>query len=117
MSLFPLIKGFREVYVLRAFFMNALAATIIAILATKMDSILDVFHNSKEGGLGPFGFIDVSTETNRTIVSFIVTFLSGLFTYVMLYLVFGFGYGMTATKTDLPKTAQKRIKTTKKGRI
>ncbi|MAT79521.1 MAG: hypothetical protein CMD13_02160 [Flavobacteriales bacterium] len=116
MPFFPLIKGFREVYVLRAFFMNTLAATIIAILATKMDGILEHFHKSNDG-LGPLGFIDVSTERNKTIVSFFVTFFSGVFTYCMLYLVFGFGYGMTATKDDLPKTAQRRIKTTKKGRI
>ena len=76
----PLIRGFHATNIKKAFLLNAIAAALIASVAVIVKDRLDVKTKL--------------VYTDKFAVVLIITFISAIIVYNMLYLVFGFGGGM-----------------------
>ena len=79
----PLIKGFRATNIRRAFFLNAIAAALIASVAVIVKDRLDAKTQLAYG--------------DKFAVVFIITFISAHIAYRILHSIFGFGAGMLST--------------------
>lgn len=76
----PLIRGFHATNIKKAFLLNAIAAALIASVAVIVKDRLDVKTKL--------------VYTDKFAVVLIITFISAIIVYNILYLVFGFGGGM-----------------------
>ena len=80
----PLIKGLRATNIKKAFLLNAMAGALIASIAVIAKDRLDVKTKL--------------VYSDKFIVVLIITFISAIIVYNMLYLIFGFGGGMLIEK-------------------
>jgi hypothetical protein len=76
----PLIRGFHATNIKKAFLLNAIAAALIASVAVIVKDRLDAKTKL--------------VYTDKFAVVLIITFISAIIVYNILYLVFGFGGGM-----------------------
>jgi len=76
----PLIRGFHATNIKKAFLLNAIAAALIASVAVIVKDRLDAKTKL--------------VYTDKFTVVLIITFISAIIVYNILYLVFGFGGGM-----------------------
>jgi hypothetical protein len=83
-----LIPGLQSTTIWKAFLLNSVAATVIVFTAvfikSHFNSFVDIYGNKVEN-------ID---QGGNMIATLIVTFMSAIITYGLLFYVFGFGYGM-----------------------
>ena len=77
-----LIKGFRATTLNKAFLLNAIAAALIASIAVIVKDRLDAKTKL--------------VYEDKFFVVLIITFISAIIVYGILYLLFGFGRGMLA---------------------
>ena len=83
----PVFSNLRSTTIHKAFFLNAIAATIIAVTAIEMKLLLD--RN------------DVGTAVSIPI-TILVTFFSAIFTYYLMWVLFNFGGGMIVGNDEVP---------------
>ena len=76
-----LIKGLRSTTYTKAFILNAIATALIALVAVEMKSAL----GNKKTDIDPIA---------QALINFVVTFITAISVYFLLYLIFGFGGGM-----------------------
>lgn len=88
-TIFPLFHHLTATTFLKAFILNAIAASLIATLSIQTREYLDQLGRKAKGGW------NLSDFTKSLIVLF-VSFVSSLFVYFFLFLVAGFGGGMLA---------------------
>ena len=98
-NIFPLTQNLRADTYPKAFFLNALATALIAVLAIEMrlelntiSSRLYRYTNYLLQGHKPF------TELQKSIIAFIMTFFVALIVYGIMYAFFLFGGGMLVQK-------------------
>ena len=78
----PLFKGFAATTIHKAFFLNALASALVSSIAVIVKDRLDATTKLK--------------YQDKFKVVLIVTFISSLIVYYILFILFGFGLGMLA---------------------
>ena len=79
-----LIKGLRATTIKKAFLLNAIAGALIASVAVIVKDRLDAKTKL--------------VYADKFVVVLIITFISAIIVYNMLYLLFGFGGGMLVAK-------------------
>ena len=90
----PLIKNFYANSFINAFVLNALAVAIVAASSVELRQLL---NNEKGNTYAFFNSLlkgKALTELQKSIIVFLGSFTIALATYVLLYLIFGFGGGM-----------------------
>ena len=78
----PIIHGFKATTIMNAFILNSLAIALVAAISANRRSKLDRTNMS---------------DPLKTFVVFLYAFVTGLVSYGVLYMIFGFGGGMLAT--------------------
>ena len=79
----PLIKGMKSTTIWKAFFLNALASTMIIFIAVTVK--FDTFKNKKDEEI-------VRTTTFKSIgFTLIATFTATMIAYTLMYIIFGYG--------------------------
>ena len=91
----PIIKGFRSTTIWKAFTLNALATSLIVVVAVAVKDKMDRFE--KEDGER----VERHTSAQSILFSFGLTFAAAFISYAALYYVFGFGGGMLAEPEEL----------------
>lgn len=92
---FPLYKNFKATTISKAFVLNAIVAALVAAITIQFREFLD--DMKKEEVLSnPLLWSDKGILSGyiKTFYSFVVALGVTLFTYLMLYVLFGFGGGM-----------------------
>ena len=85
----PLIKGFKSTTIFRAFVLNALASSLIIVVAMNIKDYFDRFDLKGE--------INSNVNSYKSILyTFIFTFASTLIAYTIMYYLFGYGGGLLA---------------------
>ena len=92
-----IIKNFKSSNVWRAFILNSIAATLIIYISIEMQHHYRVFKDDKGNKIN-----SEATPVDDTIISLCLTFLTSLFAYILLYIVFGFGGGMLVAGSKMP---------------
>lgn len=78
----PLIKGFQSTTIFKAFVLNALVSTLIIFMATTIRKYYDdLTHKDKN-------------NTTNLLKTLLFTFITAISSYMLLYVIFGFGQGM-----------------------
>ena len=78
-----LISGFKATSIWKAFFLNSLILAIVAVGAVESKAFVE-----------KLGWFEDHDEVVKALGTFLITFFVGLFSYLLMYLVFGFGGGM-----------------------
>ncbi len=81
----PLVKNFRATTFTKAFILNALAISFMAVFAIEMKLALE------EQKLD---------ESLRVFLTWVISFFTALVVFTLLHIFFGFGGGMLATGTE-----------------
>ena len=81
-----LISGLKSTTIWKAFLLNSIASSLIIFVALTIKSNLDIY-NSKDG-------YNKSNNTINLIITLIITFIASYMSYTLLYVIFGYGYGM-----------------------
>ena len=84
-----LIKGMKATSVWKAFFLGAFAMALVAVGAIEARAYVD-----------KLGWFQDKHEVIKALGTFIVSFFVGLFTYILMNLLFGFGEGMLVPRSD-----------------
>ena len=86
----PLISGFRSTTIWKAFILNALASSLIILVAITVKDKLDTYKYTKSEQS-----YDIIRKTSfkNLIFTFVITFVSSLTAYIILYILFGYGGG------------------------
>lgn len=92
----PLIRNFRATDVWKAFILNSLLTSVIILVSITSKQYLD-------------NFIEDDNDTNTTsknirktsipniLISFVLTFIISMLSYIIMYYTFGFGGGMISS--------------------
>jgi hypothetical protein len=84
----PLIKGMKSTTIWKAFFLNALASTMIIFIAVTVKEKFDTFKNKKDEEI-------VRTTSFKSIgFTLIATFTATMIAYTLMYIIFGYGGGL-----------------------
>ena len=93
-----LIQGMYATSFVKAFFLNALALALVSVGAIELRQTLSddksntyLFFNSLLSG-------KAMSEIQKGAIVFISSFILSIFTYLMMYLLFGFGGGLLSDK-------------------
>lgn len=90
----PLIKGFRATSISHAFLLNSLVATITVMVAVLAKDQLQSTYKDKDG-------VDHTLQRQFTwkdvALTAVVTFTTTMFSFWIMYLLFGFGCGQLCT--------------------
>ena len=81
-----LIKHFRSTSIWKAFVLNAMTASLTIYIAITVKAYLDRYEIEKGGKNG--------TTVYNSVITLLVTFCTALFSYYLMYQIFGFGGGM-----------------------
>lgn len=87
----PLVQNFSETSIWKAFFLNALASSLVIVLAITIREQLD-----RSVLKGSDGIIKDTPVVENVLTTFVLTFVASLATFVALRVLFGFGEGMLA---------------------
>ena len=88
-TIFPLFHNLTATTFFKAFILNAIAASLIATLSIQTREYLDQVGRKAKGGWNLSDF-------TKSLIVLIVSFISSLFVYFVLFLITGFGGGMLA---------------------
>ena len=84
----PLIKGMESTSIWKAFFLNALASTLIIFIAVTVKERFDTFKDKKNEEI-------IRTTSLKSIgFTLLATFVATMIAYTMMYIIFGYGGGM-----------------------
>ena len=78
-----LISGFKATSIWKAFFLNSLILAIVAVGAVESKAYVE-----------KLGWSEDQDEVVKALGTFLITFFVGLFSYLLMYYMFGFGGGM-----------------------
>ena len=84
----PLIKGIQSTSIWKAFFLNALASTMIIFIAITVKQKFDTFKYKKKEE------IVRATSVKSIGFTLIATFISTMLAYTIMYVIFGYGGGL-----------------------
>jgi hypothetical protein len=90
----PIIKGFRSTTIWKAFTLNALATSLIVVVAVAVKDRMDKFERKGEE-------IERKSSARSILFTFGLTFAAAYISYAVLYFLFGFGGGMLAEPEEL----------------
>lgn len=97
MKLIPLVKDFYATSFLKAYILNALAVALTTAGSIELRNLLnDEKSNAYLFFNGVIG-TGALNDYQKTGIVFAGSFLTAMFAYTMLYLLFGFGGGMLST--------------------
>jgi hypothetical protein len=85
----PLIKGFKSTAIWKAFILNAITTSIAIVTTILVKSQLDKIKLRKDGTV-----VRVTSFKN-VLISLLAGFFSALIAYGTMWLIFGYGKGMT----------------------
>jgi hypothetical protein len=85
----PIIHGFRGTSVWKAFILNALATSITISIALLVKNQLDRKDRKKQ-------HIVPKMTIKKLVITFVAAFCTTLLSYVIMWILFGYGYGMTS---------------------
>ena len=97
----PIIKNFYADSFLNAFVLNALAVAIVAASSVELRQLL---NDEKSNTYAFFNTLlqgKVLSELEKSIIVFSGSFIIAMATYLLLYIIFGFGGGMLAQSRHL----------------
>ena len=80
----PLIKGMKSTTIWKAFFLNALASTMIIFIAVTVKEKFDTFKNKKDE--------EIVRITSFKSIGF--TLIATMIAYTLMYIIFGYGGGL-----------------------
>jgi hypothetical protein len=78
-----LISGFKATSIWKAFFLNSLILAIVAVGAVESKAYVE-----------KLGWFEDQDEVVKALGTFLITFFVGVFSYLLMYSIFGFGGGM-----------------------
>lgn len=90
-----LIKNFRATDVWKAFILNSLLTSIIILVSITSKQYLDNFIEDNDTTIT--GKNVRKTSVPNIIISFVLTFIISMISYIIMYYTFGFGGGMVAS--------------------
>ena len=89
----PLISGFKETSIWKAFILNSIVSSLVIIIALTVKSKFDTFSsNNKDTN-------EVKQQTNfkSILLTILATFISSMIAYSIMYFFVGYGGGMLVT--------------------
>jgi hypothetical protein len=84
----PIFKGLRSTTIWKAFLLNSIASSLIIVIAITIKNRFDIYKDINGDK------IKESTSAKSLLITIFVTFAASYTSYVVLYLLFGFGGGM-----------------------
>jgi ABC-type spermidine/putrescine transport system permease subunit I len=85
----PFIKNFKATTIMKAFVLQAMAATIVIFMAVTMKAKYDKYTD-KHGQ----NVVNVQITWRSVVFTLLFTFATALLSYFMMFWVFGYGGGM-----------------------
>lgn len=94
----PVFKGLTSTTIWKAFLLNALASSLIIVLAITIKQYFDVYiikgNTPKDKDV-----VEHNTVWTGVFFSFLITFIATYLSFLLLHWLFGFGGGMLVTQT------------------
>jgi len=84
----PIFKGLRSTTIWKAFLLNSIASSLIIVIAITIKNRFDIYKDINGDK------IKQSTSAKSLLITIFVTFVASYASYVVLYLLFGYGGGM-----------------------
>lgn len=84
-----MIVKFHGNTILKAFILNSLAVSLIAVFAVDVDQLIDKYFLQKRER--------IVSKSFKSFLSFIATFIASMIVYISMFFIFGFGSGMLET--------------------
>lgn len=96
-----MLINFRAINISNAFILNSIVISLIALISIEVDLFIKNRWNYQE----PSTFFSFDNII-RILISLLISFLSALFVFWMMYFIFGFGGGLLAPKVPMKSAFQ-----------
>ena len=89
-----LIQHFHSTSLWKAFVLNSIITSLVILIAITSKSTLDNYIPLDDNDLSNKNTIKRKTSLYNIIVTLLITFFTTLLSYLIMYIIFGFGGGM-----------------------
>jgi|APSaa5957512535_1039671.scaffolds.fasta_scaffold540326_1 hypothetical protein len=89
----PLVKNFQSTTIWKAFILNSITAALVIVIGVTVKDYFDTYTIDKFSSANK-NVIQRSTNFLSISMTILLTFLTSMLSFTIMYLLFGFGSGM-----------------------